>query len=131
RMEVICREEEQLLVVRRWSEEDCVLVIGHFGTRAVRRSVPFGAGRWRKLLDSADATWQGPGGAAPEEAGGAGGGPPAARARGGCGGGCSRRGGRSVCLSAVGALAVLDLRDALLDRQVGPALRCVVEVLHP
>jgi maltooligosyltrehalose trehalohydrolase len=64
--EVIVREEETLLCVRRRGAGANVLLVFHFGTGAARVKVSFEAGEWRKTLDSADEGWLGPGGSAAE-----------------------------------------------------------------
>ena len=60
-MDVVSFEEECVLVVRRWHGNNEILAIFNFNDREVRlpQSVPRGA--WRKLLDSADPKWMGPG----------------------------------------------------------------------
>lgn len=59
-------ENEHVLIVRRWTNEQQVLLIYNFGEQPVTRrpSVP-GSG-WLLLLDSADRRWQGPGSSLPE-----------------------------------------------------------------
>ncbi len=64
--EVIVREEQALLCVRRRGAGRNVLLVFHFGTGPARVKVPFEAGEWRKVLDSADGRWLGPGGTAAE-----------------------------------------------------------------
>jgi len=59
-------EAEKVLWVRRWYGEDEVLGIFHFGTEFREMTLPLPAGRWQKLVDSADQAWLGPGPQGPE-----------------------------------------------------------------
>lgn len=63
-MEVTCREDDRLLLVRRWAEDDAVWLVLHFGTEPARHRVPVPPGDWVKVADSAEGTWLGPGGLA-------------------------------------------------------------------
>jgi maltooligosyltrehalose trehalohydrolase len=59
-------EEEQALCVRRWHPDgDAVILVLNFGTAASQQRWDVPAGRWRKLLDSAEPRWQGGGGTLP------------------------------------------------------------------
>jgi maltooligosyltrehalose trehalohydrolase len=66
RIEVQAFETEGALVVRRWSEREQILALFHFGETPAEITVWLPFGLWRKLLDSADSRWNGPGGKAPE-----------------------------------------------------------------
>ncbi len=70
--EVIVREEQALLCVRRRGEGNNVQVVFHFGTSPAGVQLPFEAGDWRKVLDSADVRWLGPGSSAGEQVKGGG-----------------------------------------------------------
>ena len=61
RLEVVCLERENTLVVRRWGREAQVAAIFHFGDTAVSVNVPLPHGRWLKRLASGEARWHGPG----------------------------------------------------------------------
>ena len=61
RLEVICLEKENTLVVRYWGREAQVAAIFHFGDTAVTVNVPLPSGRWLKRLASGEARWNGPG----------------------------------------------------------------------
>jgi maltooligosyltrehalose trehalohydrolase len=61
RLEVVCLERENTLVVRRWGSEEQVAAIFHFGDTAVSVNVPLPHGRWLKRLASGEARWHGPG----------------------------------------------------------------------
>jgi maltooligosyltrehalose trehalohydrolase len=52
--------------VRRWAEGSEVFLILHFGGAEKKVSVPLPAGKWAKLLDSAEPKWLGAGGQLPE-----------------------------------------------------------------
>ena len=60
-------EREKVLILRRWSGVYEAAGIFHFGTERNSASVPLPVGRWRKIFDSADYCWRGPGSAVPEE----------------------------------------------------------------
>ena len=63
-MEVLACEATPTLVVRRWEGDSQVLSVYHFGDAGTwTGSLP--AGRWRVLLDSADAQWLGGGSRVP------------------------------------------------------------------
>jgi maltooligosyltrehalose trehalohydrolase len=66
-MEVHVVEESELLCVRRWGSAGQVLLVFHFCTRPARVGVHFAAGTWRKVLDSSEESWQGPGTQLPGE----------------------------------------------------------------
>jgi len=66
-MEVAALDESQTLFMRRWSGEAEAGVAFNFGDREASACLPVPAGRWRRLLDSAEERWQGPGTKTPEE----------------------------------------------------------------
>jgi maltooligosyltrehalose trehalohydrolase len=72
-MEVVGLEEDVVLCVRRWSENDEVLSLFCLGRTSAVTRLPVPAGRWRKLLDSSEQRWLGGGGSTPQllESGGA------------------------------------------------------------
>ncbi len=57
--EVVGDASRKVLMLRRWCENGEACVLMNFGTEAAQVSLP--AGRWRKLLDSTDQRWLGPG----------------------------------------------------------------------
>ncbi|MFZ2444856.1 MAG: malto-oligosyltrehalose trehalohydrolase [Syntrophobacteraceae bacterium] len=61
RMEVVCLERENTLVVRRWGRGEHVAAIFHFGAAALSVDVPLPYGRWLKRLASGEKRWNGPG----------------------------------------------------------------------
>jgi len=65
-LEVEGLERERALVLRRWSDSEETEAIFHFGGAEVSLNLPLPRGRWHKLLDSAAARWNGPGGGGPE-----------------------------------------------------------------
>ncbi len=65
RLEVVCLEKENILVVRRWGREEQVAAILHFGDTAVSVNVPLPDGCWLKRLASGEERWNGPGGDLP------------------------------------------------------------------
>ena len=58
-MEVLSYEAQQVLCVRRWSQDEEVVTVFHFGEAAVSLALPVPAGHWHKRLDSTDEQWQG------------------------------------------------------------------------
>jgi maltooligosyltrehalose trehalohydrolase len=58
-------DSERVLLLRRWSGNDVVIIILHFNTAPVALSLPMAAGRWRKVLDSSESRWEGPGSSLP------------------------------------------------------------------
>jgi maltooligosyltrehalose trehalohydrolase len=60
-------DDERVLLLRRWNEGEQVVVTFNFNHSHVSVSLPLPAGRWRKVLDSTDPRWEGPGGALPEQ----------------------------------------------------------------
>ena len=65
-MEVTSFEKENALVVLRRNGPARAAAVFHFGDAPATLPVSLPAGRWEKVLDSSDARWGGPGGAAPE-----------------------------------------------------------------
>jgi maltooligosyltrehalose trehalohydrolase len=61
RLEVVCLERENTLVVRHWGCEEQVAAIFHFGDNAGSVNVPLPHGRWLKRLASGEERWNGPG----------------------------------------------------------------------
>jgi len=66
-MEVWGLEKPSVLLVRRWCQDEEVVVVLHFGHEPGSALLPIPAGRWFKRLDSAEERWCGPGGMAPAE----------------------------------------------------------------
>ncbi len=58
---------EKVLCMRRWAGDSHVLVLFNFGDDAGSLTIPLPPGAWKKVLDSADPKWRGPGGLLPEE----------------------------------------------------------------
>ncbi len=59
RTEVIDFEHKPLIYLRRWSEDAAseVVALLNLGTDLCRATAPIPAGRWKKLIDSADLRW--------------------------------------------------------------------------
>jgi maltooligosyltrehalose trehalohydrolase len=66
-MEVVGREEERVLFLRRWSGGSEVVIIFSFNQAQVTVTLPIPTGRWRRRLDSTEERWLGSGSALPEE----------------------------------------------------------------
>jgi maltooligosyltrehalose trehalohydrolase len=60
-------EEQLVLVARRHAGSEESLVTLHFGDAPATVALTTGAGFWRKLLDSSEPKWMGPGSEVPEE----------------------------------------------------------------
>ena len=65
-MEVSSFEKENALVVLRRNGPAQAAAVFHFGDAPATLPLSLPVGRWGKVLDSSDARWGGPGGAAPE-----------------------------------------------------------------
>jgi maltooligosyltrehalose trehalohydrolase len=61
-----CQDTDCLLLHRTYEENETVVVL-NFAEMAVDCAASFPPGKWRKLLDSADTLWRGPGSAMPDE----------------------------------------------------------------
>lgn len=66
-VEVFGFEGERCLLVRRWTDENEVVIIFHFGDTPSSVTLPVPEGRWQKVLDSAEERWHGSGTALPEQ----------------------------------------------------------------
>ena len=64
--EVTCLEAQDAIVLRCWQHDREALVILHFGAASSVLHLPVRSGTWRRVLDSADARWLGPGGSLDE-----------------------------------------------------------------
>jgi maltooligosyltrehalose trehalohydrolase len=60
-MDVHGVQKDNVVCIRRWSEEQEVLLVLHFGQTPAAVTMPVPAGRWQKWSDSADQRWHGPG----------------------------------------------------------------------
>jgi maltooligosyltrehalose trehalohydrolase len=67
RLEVTGLEQEKVLLWHRWSRKQEAAGVFHFGKQEKILSLPLPEGHWRKLVDSADITWSGPGSTVPLE----------------------------------------------------------------
>jgi maltooligosyltrehalose trehalohydrolase len=66
-MEVSGLEKQKLLCLRRWSGNDQILSVFHFGHDQISFGLPVPPGRWVKLLDSSEKHWLGTGSLVPRE----------------------------------------------------------------
>jgi len=65
-MEVTAYAEQRLLCLRRWNSGDEAIVFLCFSASAVTATPRLPEGRWRKILDSSEQRWLGPGEPLPE-----------------------------------------------------------------
>jgi 1,4-alpha-glucan branching enzyme len=65
--QAIAFEDERLLYLRRSAGDAEVFAVYHFGDAPASVALPLPAGRFRRVLDSAEARWDGPGAGTPEE----------------------------------------------------------------
>jgi maltooligosyltrehalose trehalohydrolase len=65
-LEVSASRKEKILFLRRWYEQSEVLCIMNFESSEMELPVTLPNGRWRRLVDSADRKWLGPGSTTPE-----------------------------------------------------------------
>jgi len=67
RLKVSVSEQQQTLTMHRWHDANQALAVFHFGSAPRNLKLAMPAGRWRRILDSADEQWHGPGSSAPAE----------------------------------------------------------------
>ena len=60
-MEVIGFENDHVLAVRRWRDDERALLLANLNTSAAAITLDLPEGHWRKIIDSADETWRGAG----------------------------------------------------------------------
>jgi maltooligosyltrehalose trehalohydrolase len=60
-MKVVAHENEKIVAIERWDGADRILLIANLNTTSQTASVEVFGGSWRKLLDSAEENWRGPG----------------------------------------------------------------------
>ncbi len=65
--EVIGTEKEKILILSRWWKENKITAVINFNKEVVTSKVPFSGGKWKKILDSAEKIWNGPGASTPEK----------------------------------------------------------------
>jgi len=65
-MEVFAWEKKGLLFVRRWTFEDESFIVYNFNSSREACEIPFLAGGWSKVIDSAEEAWRGEGSALPK-----------------------------------------------------------------
>ena len=66
-MQTFVFDRQKILAAHRWTVDRGVFVLFHVGESAVPVSAPVPAGRWEKLLDTAEPEWDGPGSSLPAE----------------------------------------------------------------
>lgn len=67
KMKVLDLEPEKMLFIRRWNGADQVCLVLSFNQAGKAVTLPVPAGRWHKLLDTADERWLGKGSTVPAE----------------------------------------------------------------
>jgi maltooligosyltrehalose trehalohydrolase len=60
-------DNQRVLLLRRWSGSETAMAILNFNTTPLATSLRMAPGKWRKLLDSSDARWNGSGSSLPAE----------------------------------------------------------------
>jgi maltooligosyltrehalose trehalohydrolase len=65
RLETCGLEQEKVLLIRRWSDAGEAVVMANFSKEPNSVLLPVPEGEWRKVLDSADQRWRGPGSSVP------------------------------------------------------------------
>ena len=60
-------EKDKTLILSRWWKENKIKAILNFNNEVVTAKIPFSEGKWKKVLDSADEKWDGPGASTPEK----------------------------------------------------------------
>ena len=66
-MEVVGCDHEKVLIVQRWHGTERAMLVANLHTDKVPVAITVDAGRWRKLIDSAEEKWRGQGSALPAE----------------------------------------------------------------
>jgi maltooligosyltrehalose trehalohydrolase len=66
-LNVVADDDHQILFARRWAGSDEAFLIFGCNSRQITMPVPLPAGRWKKILDSADQRWLGPGSSLSDE----------------------------------------------------------------
>ncbi|UCD82504.1 MAG: malto-oligosyltrehalose trehalohydrolase [Desulfobacterales bacterium] len=66
-MRVVADDDHRMLFVRRRAGTDEAFLIFCFGNREMTAPLPLPAGGWKKILDSADLQWLGPGSLLPDD----------------------------------------------------------------
>ncbi|MCT7962662.1 malto-oligosyltrehalose trehalohydrolase [Laspinema sp. D1] len=61
-----CLKAENLLWVRRWTENSQVFYVINFSTNPVKFEPNVPEGNWQKILDSSEESWKGPGASLPD-----------------------------------------------------------------
>jgi maltooligosyltrehalose trehalohydrolase len=65
--EVLAHEEGEVLYLRRWAAGEETIVLFGLGRKTTKVAFPFPPRRWKKLLDSSEQRWGGPGSSVPAE----------------------------------------------------------------
>ena len=65
-LEVSGMEEERLLLLRRWYNQNQVFCVMNFNTTDITARTSLPKGRWKKIVDSSEKRWQGPGSLIPK-----------------------------------------------------------------
>jgi maltooligosyltrehalose trehalohydrolase len=60
-------EKDKVLILGRWWKGNRITAILNFNSEAVTAEISFSKGKWKKILDSADEKWEGPGASTPEK----------------------------------------------------------------
>ncbi|MEJ2615295.1 MAG: alpha amylase C-terminal domain-containing protein [Ignavibacteriaceae bacterium] len=60
-------EKDKILILSRWWKENKVTAVINFNREVITALVPFSRGKWKKILDSADERWDGPGTSTPDK----------------------------------------------------------------
>ena len=65
-LEVSGMEEKRLLLLRRWYNQSQVFCVMNFNTTDIPARISLPKGRWKKIVDSSEKRWQGPGSVIPK-----------------------------------------------------------------
>jgi len=60
-LEAVVYEQSKVLFLRRWTRTEETALIFHFGKTPVSLAIPLAAHTWKKVLDSSESRWAGPG----------------------------------------------------------------------
>ncbi len=68
-MKILCWETQNVLYVKRWAADDCVVFVANFSPDPQSVTMEDDDGRWTLLLDSCHGCWNGPGSSLNNETG--------------------------------------------------------------
>jgi maltooligosyltrehalose trehalohydrolase len=65
-LKVSTHEEKKIILMKRWKDDNHVLIILNFNKTDIKYDFPMSEERWQKILDSSEVRWKGPGSSLPD-----------------------------------------------------------------